>query len=243
MADFISDIMGSTFLGVPTIVIIGFFVVVIFLIYKLKPKEKEFRRISLHKQIRKDLDESFRTTGEPINKPIKADGGFVKAGYAFGYFSFAWDKNIPLRAKLQYKDRVKKALREKAQPDYEDMTVFRCCDNTPLARFLGRFGLRNWYMIVPQDAFSVNSKELVLNQGLTRTDFFGVKICSQSGKEYLENIAFKLNRIAELDEFVNTVPKQNYLEIGTSGAAARAREKAAIEKEKYKGQIEGAESG
>lgn len=241
MADIFADIMNAQFLGVPTIFIIGALIFFIIIVLRLKPKQKEFKRISLEKEIRKDMDMNYARSGIKINKPIRI-GGFVNAGYAVGFYNDTWDLNAPLRARLQWKEKVKAQVQAKAEPKMIEMVVFKCCFNDPVRKVMGiMFGFKTYYMTLPSQYYKVNAKEIILHPGLNKTDFFNVVVCTKSAREYVENIAFKVNRKNELDEFANTVPKQNYLELSTASMAAKAREKANIEKEKYKGQIESAE--
>lgn len=240
MPDFITDMMNSTFLGVPTIFLIGAIIVIFFLLYTMKGKPKAFKRIPLAREIRNDFDLRYKLSGVPIRKRLKAEGGFVTIGYAIGYFTYKWDKNIPLRARLQYLERIKKAVKQKAEEqDIEEVIVVKMCKNNPISKALALIGMYH-YMIIPRTKYRINEKELIIRSGANLDQFFGIEICSQSGKEIIENIAFKLNRANELDEFVNQIPKQNYLELSTAQFTAKARETAAIEKEKYKGQIENA---
>lgn len=85
------------------------------------------------------------------------------------------------------------------------------------------------------------NKTISIPASLQGQEFLGIMIYTKTARDYVENIAFKLNRQEELTEIADFIPKQNYLEVTTATSVAKAREKAQIEKEKYRGQIEGAE--
>lgn len=246
--DFIGDIMNSTFLGVPTIFILAVIGIVFFLIYKMKGSGKpKFKRMSLTKEIKLEFDRLYNQYNEKINKPMRA-GGFMRVGYAIGFFPLFWDKRIEFKKNMEANKLYKKYLKKhpelfnkdgKLRQDVEEMVCIKTCGKNKISQFLAKtFGFKTSYRIVPSDKYTVNEKELQIDMFMNPSYFFGVTVYSKTGKDYIENIAYKLNRQNELDEFVNQIPKQNYLEVSTASSVAKARESAQIEKEKYKGQIE-----
>lgn len=234
--DSINDAMNTTIFGIPVIAIIAGLLILLFLVWKFKPKEGR-KRLNLAKEVRKDFDEMYRMFGEATNKKLNA--GFIRVGYALGQFPLYWDKNLPskknLRASQQLKNAVKKA------PEIEELTAFRMCKNNLLDRGLAKLGFKITYILIPSDKIDLGEKEISFPSSLQPQEFLGVYITSKTSRDYVENIAFKLNREEELTEIADFIPKQNYLEVSTATDVAKARERAKIEKEKYKGQIEGAE--
>lgn len=234
--DIISQVMNSTFLGVPTIFIIGLLIFFIIIIWRMKPKESKAPHIDLKKEVKKDLDSYNLTT---LNKPLKA--GFQVVGYGLGFHTLFWNKAEPLNKNLKLKQE-KQAYDKEAKPeDIIQMTLIKYVKNNIISKALGKIGLIGKYIIMPTEEIKNETNEINLNPLTQPTYFLDIAIYGKHARKFIENIAFKLTRELELGEMVSFVPKMNYLETNIAGAVAKAREKAQIEKEKYKGQIESAE--
>lgn len=209
--------------------------------YFSRPREKVFHRKNLSKEIKRELDYLYRLFFNPVNKPINA--GLIKVGFVTGYMPIAWDKSISLRQNLkankQFKGYVKK--HGPIKPDMEEMYCFKIHGLGWFNKLKAMIGFGCYYALVPTNIVT-NSDKIIISPNVIPTRSFNVVVYSKAGKEFTENIAYKLTREEELEELVNFIPKQNFLEVDTASRVARARENAKIEREKYKGQLESAES-
>lgn len=226
--------MNSTFLGVPTIFIIAILAIVILFVWKAKPREQKAPHVDLKKEVKKDL-ESYELT--PLKKPLRA--GFQNIGYAIGYANLFYDKTLPLAANIKRNKQAKEATN--TTKDVETHYLIKYCKNNFIAKSMAKLGLAGKFMILPTEAVSNLFNEVNIEPYSQPTYFLDIAVYGRNAKNFIENIAFKLNRQAELEELAGWIPKMNYLETNIAGAVAKAREKAQIEKEKYKGQIESAE--
>ena len=251
MVDVFSDLMAwlndTAFLGMPNWILVGGIIFVFYVIYSMKPKEQQFKRMDTAKEIKQDLDFLFKTFSTPLDKRL--DSGITKVRHAFSYIPIYWDDNFSLKENLQDERQLRRFLKQnpklnekgKLKQDFDDMYVLKVCGHTLPNRLLGKIGVGVSYMIIPKGMLDMSKDVLVLDTKSVPSTMFGVTIFSKSGREFIENVVYKLNRQNELDEFVNQIPKQNYLEVSTASAVAKARERANIEREKYKGQLESAE--
>lgn len=94
------------------------------------------------------------------------------------------------------------------------------------------------YYMVDDDMLDITSEEITINNSADHTNFCGVQIFSKSAREAVENIAFKINREAELEAWINYIPKMEYLETDVSRIASAKREDLKLYQEKYKSQSE-----
>jgi len=233
------------------LIAVGFF----WLLLKSR-KDDSFKRKNISVEIKKEFNLLFKMFQLPVNKRI--DSGISKVRFAISYIPLYWDKTIPFRANLNSQRQIRTFLKynkdmaeldkdgkilPKFKPEYKEMYCFKMSGHKTVDKFLGGLGFGVSYMLVPTDLVDITKDFLVIDPKAMPQMLYNTVIFDTSGRQYLENIAYKLNREEELSEVVNFVPKQNFLEVSTAGMVARAREKANIEKEKYKGQIEGAEDG
>jgi len=235
--------------GIPAWVFVIIFILI--LIWILRPKDKPFQRKDTVKEIKKEFDNLFKAYSTPINKRL--DVGSTKNRYIFKSIPIFWDKNISILKNLQTDRQLRRFL--KANPvkkdgvtgglvkEYEELICYKVSGHGIFLRALGSVNFGISYILIPRELVNESKDVVVIDPTANPSYFFGTTIYNQSGREFLENLVYKFNRKNELDEFANQIPKQNYLEVNTASIVARAREKAKIEKEKYRGQIEGAEEG
>lgn len=238
--DTITGIMDVKLLGIPVIFIIGALFFVIWFVWNYKPKTGR-KRLNLSKQVRSDFDMMYKTFGEPVGKKLNA--GFIRVGYAIGQFPIYWDKYSSVRNNLKANKQLKSVVAKdtKEGKHIDEMTCFKICKNNVFSRGLALLGFKTNYMIIPTKYLDIGTKDISFPASLQVQEFLGILFSTKTSRDYVENIAFKLNRQEELTEIADFIPKQNYLEVSTATSVAKARERAKIESDKYKGQIEGAE--
>jgi len=232
--------------GVPTWFFVGVgLLVAIAILYK--PKPETFKRKSTTKEIKEEFDKLFKMFGTPVNKRL--DSGISSIRFVLSYISIYWDRNLSIKMNLKEGRQLRRFLRKNPdmvdekgnlKANYEEMYIFRVCPTGVIGKVLAKIGLRVNYMLVPRNLTDISKDIIVIDPKAIPSQIFQTIIYDKSGREYIENVCYKLNRENELDEFVNQIPKQNYLEVNTASRVAKAREEANIEKEKYKGQLEGA---
>lgn len=244
--DSFNEILDIKIFGIPVIIIFAVFIFIIWFVWQYKPKSGH-KRLDLEKEIRKDFDSLHGIFYSPVKKNIVY--GFQKIGYAFSYFPMFWDKTTDWKTQLkgmargrersQLKMRILKE--SKNNENIVEMSIFKCCKPNIISKGLGLLGLGYFYMVVPSDNVSLVGKDISVSMGVAKDHFLGITYLSKAGRGYIENIAYKISRKEELTELADFIPKMDYLEKTTAEAVVKAREKAKIEKDKYKGQIEGSE--
>lgn len=230
--------------------VIGAIAYIIYILYKRGSKDQKYLRKNVEKEIRKDLNYLYGIFYNPVNKQVSA--GLVKVGHVYGYMVLYWDKNATIKKNLKTNTQLQKYL--KAHPekkdeqgklavDLEEMYLFKMRKMGRFAKLKGFLGLGLFYTIIPSKLVKNTPQEININPTVQPDEFYSVVYYGHAAREWIENIPYKLTREGELEEFVNQSPKASYLEVALAGAVARDRERAEIEKQKYKGQVEAAESG
>lgn len=225
---------------------VGIFIAII-LIALLKKRKPEHKRIDLSKVVKKDFDGLYNVFYEKVNKRMMQ--GFNKVGYCIGMFEMLWDSTTDLQtqikamAKGKKRNYLKNMLEEerKDNKNIKKLLVIRYTGRKATQILLGKLNIKYSYMLVPEEYVKYHSKELEIKGAVSKDEYLGIIYFSKSGRDIIENIAYKVSRSEELTELADYVPKQNYLEKTTAESVAKAREKANIEKEKYKGQVEAME--
>jgi len=234
-------------MGIPMwAVILG---VIAFLYFTNKSKPEKFKRINTKKELNRKFSKAFKDYGTSVKKKLYF--GMFQKGFILRSNSMYWDSNLKFlihKSKFELAKFLKKnpSYRDdkgKLKKDFKKINAFQVCGKGILNRGLAWLGFGIKTYLIPDQYLLDTKDDIVVNPAVSPTSFFDFYIIGEAGKEIVENACFKLNRENELDEFVNQIPKQNYLEVSTSSAIAKAREKAHIEKQKYAGQLESAEGG
>jgi len=260
ISDIMSFVSRSDFV-IPNAIWLLLVVAVLWLILTRK-KEEKFKRKSTIKDMKNELKLIFKLFGKPLNKRI--DSGMTTWRHGISYIPFYWDQNKPLSANIKTSRQMTNFLRknpDKAKvistykrdgkeikvkgikPDIVEMYIIKVCDYKFIGKTLSKLGVGINYLVVSKNILEKSKDVIQIQPNLLPNVEFNIIFFENSARQFVENVVYKLNREEELDEFRNQIPKQNYLEVSTAGLVARAREKATIEKAKYKGQIEGAEGG
>ncbi len=231
----------------------------LFFLYKYwtRNKTEPFKRVELDKEIKRDFDFLYDSFSTPIDKPINA--GLISLGHAIGYVNIfydkalSWPKNIKSNKQLLFlmKEQAKnKATKEEKNiklktpiRETEHLYCFKLCGSSPVKKTLARlFNFNTRYIMINKDLVKI-SNQINIDPNIQPIRYYDIIIYSKTARNYIENIAFKLTRKEELEEIANEIHKIKYLELKLARSVARLREKALIEKEKYRGQIESAEEG
>jgi hypothetical protein len=227
MADYIADFFSAKIYGIPIwfLVIITLFIFVVIYVKK-NVKPKPFKKKVLKEEVDKDFKEEFKNTGFKVNKRLLL--GFTTIGFALKQINAVdLPKLVKIKGKLIY-----------SKNEGKNIIAFSKCKPNPISRFLALLGIRIKYVLVDEEYLRYDNNTVIINPSANHSTFCGVLIFSTKAKEITENIAYKINRENELEELINFIPKMSYLETNVSSKVAELREKADIEKEKYKGQVE-----
>ena len=219
-------------------------------------KKEKFKRHDTAKEIREDLNFLAKTFGTVVNKRL--DTGLTKSRFVLRQFPILWDINTTLRQNIKEARHLraylkanpkKRELDKEGKPtgrikkEFEELYALKVCGVGIINKTLAKVNIGTHFILIPRHLIDMSKDTLNIKPMAQPQTQFGIVIYSVSGREYIENIAYKLNRESELDELRNYIPKQNYLEVATASAVAKARERASIEREKYRGQVESAEGG
>lgn len=235
MVDYLTSIWNFQIMGIqitPLIIFIAVCYGAYLLIKRLwKTKEPKFEKKEIKKEFKKENNELFSSLSIKANKTLRL--GYNTIGFVMEYVTF---KEKPRLALI--KGKLK--LVEDKTAIKKDILGLKVRNNNILWWLLSKLGIGIKYYFIDKDLTTDSDNEIIINQNAEFTIFNGVTIFSNQAREVVENIAFKINREAELEELINYIPKMNYLETTTSQIVARLREKAEIEKEKYRGQVDSA---
>lgn len=235
-----ADIMNFLEQNIVVIAIVVFALAVLYLFLRRNPGK--YKRISLEQEIKKELDFLYNQFSNPVNRLCYA--GMVKMGVIMGEFPVYWDSSVSFIMNLKRNRQFEKYIRKhgEVQPDVKEFKCFKIHKSGRFNRIKALLGFGTSYHLVPNKLITSNKDYIVLDSHINPSTLYKVVIYDKSGRDLIENMAYKMSRQEELEELVNYIPKSAYLETSVSGAVARDREKAQIEREKYKGQVESAES-
>jgi hypothetical protein len=233
--------MNTQFLGIPVIFIIAIFIALLVFVWKHKPKQKEFKKKELEKEVKKDNELEYNTLGFNLPKKYLCYG-YNRIGWVLSYLPYNQLPKMVLKRKFRSKLMIASEEAEKNIPK-ERIIGLKVCKPNKLYRALAKFNIGIKYYLVDERYLTQTPQEIIINPSASHSIYLNVVIFSTKAKDIIENIAYRISRTEELEELINFLPKQTYLETGVSGLMAKMREKATIEKEKYKGQIESAEEG
>lgn len=255
---FLLESSETPFGTIPNWLLIAIVIIVIVLIIKLiKGKDKGFKKRDLKKEVKSKFKLLFKTFG--MDRKITTNDqlriGFNLVGRIKRACNYYWVEYSEIAEKGRGKDTKKLKLSAKEMLIIEEMTSGKKEKkkrryNRKLHEFYtfevykdNLFGKIRYLLNWNPEFFLINSRFVEINANVFQVDalaqysnFLNVWIFSELGREIVENIAYKISRETELEEMINFMPKQTYVETATAQVVARAREKAKIEKEKYSSQ-------
>lgn len=118
--------------------------------------------------------------------------------------------------------------------------VFKVCNAGMLSKMkasLLGFGIK--YFIVEQTLVTINDNSIQFQDGLQRQLFFEQFIFTKTGKNIVDNTAFRIDRENQLKEIANQIPRTVFFDIEAAKRASFMREQAQIETERWQHQKEG----
>jgi hypothetical protein len=235
---------------------IAFVLYKIFKRFKPQPKIEPYKPIELKKEIFKDLEKLTDSFSERVNGSLRLKTGFVSIGYIQNAMKLAWDFKVDVKQNLKrnflktqskkIKERIvkeeKKIASEEKIKALKLVYVFKYYGFGKISFIKSILGLGFKYLIVDNELTQINTNEIVISSNSNPSTLFGIFIISKASEKVIEQIVYKLAYETALTSFVNSIPKQSYLEERTARIVAELREKAEIEKTKYAGQLEGAQT-
>jgi hypothetical protein len=202
----------------------------------MKNKAPQFKRRNLPKEIKEDNDLKQKLIGHYAGHILKL--GNETLGHVL---SFDTTKEKPVIVKVKGKLFVQEPIPKDIGDEKRIVKVFtfKVCKNNRLSILIAKiFNIGTWYIMADELGLRFQFDEIVINPNVDHDIQSGVLYFGGRAKEVIENIGYKMNRENETEEFLNYIPKMNFLETNLSGIVAKKREEAAIEKEKFKGQSE-----
>ena len=230
MPDIFTQIFEYKLGGIPIVpIIVALGIIYLFYIFVFKGKNIKipfYKKRELKKEI-KEYNYADLNIGFPINKTLCY---FTPIRYAI---SGTFHNGI---AKLK-KEKDKMVLDES-----ETKCLIMNIKTRPLgfiARLLSWLNIGIVYYSVPNEALTELDKILKIDRNLDYVIDNGMYIFGDAAKSVsIEQVSYLKNRENELEAHINWYPKQAYNEQMMAIKAAEAREKATIEKEKYRGQTD-----
>ena len=231
--------------------------IIVFIIKLLKGKDKGFRKRDLKKEVKANMNKLFKTFG--MDRKLSTNDqlriGFNLVGRIKRACNYYWVDYQEIAEKGKGKDKKelklsakemlvieaivsgKKTKRKKKyrRTLYEFYTFEVYKDN-----LFGKIRyLLNWnpeFFLIKSEFVDVTGNIFHADSLVQYSNFLNVWVFSKMGRDVIEDIAYKISREIELEEMINFMPKQTYVETSTAQMVAKSREKAKIERDKYSSQ-------
>jgi len=255
MANPIADILNVQILGIPVIFIFIGLGLLMFFLWKRKGKEDTFKRLNTTKEIKKDIDALIGLNNYPANFWLKT--GTTNVGYVLKSVRINWSKEKSLKKNLKDNkektelEKIKAIITDKPKKSKEPKKafIFKIASTNLVRRKLQKLldkmgislGLK--YCIVDDSLLTFSDYNAVINPYCVPIRYFGMWCYSNDGMNFVETIAIKLKHQLTIDELVNTVPKQTYLEIKQAKDMEQLNALTKIKKDKEKRMLEDISKG
>jgi len=206
--------------------IIGFSILTLYL-FKHRQTEEPLKRKDLYKETIKDLKSYLALIDNPIGR-----GKILTTGlYTIGYV-------IKMTKLYSKPNKDKKGLNTKEMMD-KDLILVKICRNNIISKFLSIMNLGVKYLIIDDEYLTQTSTEIQIIPNVQAKPYYhNVITYSKVGRAIVEDTSFRASRQAELEELINFIPKQTYLEVQQSKQMEELSMIQKIAKEKRKEQIE-----
>jgi hypothetical protein len=221
---------------VPIILVIIVLYLIFLFIKSMANRTPQFKRRNLPEELKEDNDLKMKLIGRYSGYTLKL--GNEPLGYVL---SFDTTKEKPVIVKIKDKLYVQQPIQHEIDGEKRTVKIFtfKVCKNNRLSILIAKiFNKGTWYIMADELGLRFQFDEIVINPNVDHDIQSGVIYFGGRAKEVIENSGYKMNRENETEEFLNYIPKMNFLETNLSGIVAKKREEAAIEKEKFKGQSE-----
>lgn len=250
----IFDKIGSYSIGgvipVWVIAILILIILIIWLVLTRMPRTKEYKAIDLKKEIKDDLDTQYKYFGSAVNKPLF--NGMLQVGIVRGHMPLVWhNRRYSKIIEKKFKDGIKKIevqINEKEAQQTKQKTIYidvpidlmalKIYQGGFLAKIKSMLGFGMKYFIYEKNDVNMDEESIIVSSGLQRQYFFGQFIFSKAGKYTIDNTSFRIDRENQLQEIANQIPRTVFFDTELAKRVVLSREAYALEKEKYKSQVE-----
>lgn len=236
----ITDILTISIAGVPLWFIAAIGLLLYFAMrYNGKSKLPEYKEINVEKKVQESFDEllNWFSISEGQGKVLKI--GFFKVGKISSIAVVPYDGNI---TKLVKSRTMRKLIQEKGPEQKEAylIKVKKPIINVPI---LNEILVNSKKFLIDSALVQVGDHEIIIPISTPFSEIFKVFVSSKETEFLISDQAHLKTLEQTLQKEVNFMPHGSYLENLVASKIATARESARLEKEKYRGQVEGAESG
>lgn len=245
MPDILSTAINFIASNLPLIAIAVIVVAVIIWYFTKDNKESKFKPVVLEKEIKKDFNEVFKLTQEPIGYGKTLYIGSRQAGFVMKsiYVNFYMANEKPLlKRSVNVTKLVKKHPSVNEVMEKKNMKIFhgfRVCGRSRISRFLANFfDIGTRIFLVDNEIVEETESTYNVNPYSTPQLYFGVWIYSNVGKKLVDEIAYKVNQMQMLDSMVNYLPKLSFHDLEQSKQKAQFDIFEEMQKKKRKEQLE-----
>lgn len=246
MADFLSTSISFIARNLPYIAIaVGFVIFLFWIVSKYSKSEDKFKPIVLEKEIKKDFNEVFKLTQEPVGYGKTLYIGSRQAGFVMKsiYVNFYIKKDKPeLKRTANVTKLIKKHPSVKEVMNTQEAKIFngfKVCGKSRVSRFLANFfDIGTRIFLVDKEIVTETESTYNVNPYSTPQLYFGIWIYSNIGRKLVDEIAYKVNQMQMLDSMVNYLPKLSFHELEQSKQKAQFDIFEEMQKKKRKEQLE-----
>lgn len=231
------------------LVIIGSIVAVYVGFIYFSKREGKFKRKSLEKEVLDEMKNTINTTG------VSQSNRFLRKGYVvigkihkianLNFYSVKGNPHPDATkiSKIKNPASEEKLLKAKAEGkdiDKFDFLEITITGHSLVDRILNWFGTGYKFFLVDKKAVKnpEENSDVVLDDDASFYKFGGVNVFSEAGADYVSDIAFKRIYQTNLEEQMNFLPLQTFLQIAQAGKVARSRELADLMSKRQKGFVE-----
>jgi len=236
--DIITQIFQYNIAGIPIIIIAGVIAFLFYFLYKPK-KEDQYRKISLSKEVKREIKQIFDISEENLGYGKSLTIGPTKIGYIYKMINFNWSdihKGNPTSEQEVKADELQKLKPENIQKQFYGFKVGK--KGLVNKVMVNLFGKGTKYYFVDKELVTLNPLEVVINPYSQYVNFIDIIVFSEAGKGIISDIAFKLTLEQTLEDLLNYLPKMSYLELKQSKFAGKLDKLTEVESEKYKKRLE-----
>lgn len=260
--DSIVSTLEKQFLGFPVWLWLGLILFLILLSQFLKRYNKPFLTKDLKKELRKDLNNIFNNFSQKL--PAIKGCQLWKGTQTIGIVKRA--VLMPKTIVEMVKEEKEKGVRFKERGKNQKITIdeivekikggfkqqaklkkkatkqrfygFVVFPKTLFGRIRFIFNFKGSFHLIDEQFVKVSGNYFIIENDVDFDTFLDVFIYSERGKTILTELTYKLTREIELQEILNFLPKQTYLETSIAGMVARYRELTELEKSKRSNEME-----
>lgn len=246
--DLISFLSHNPIIVVVLVVIVG----IIILVWKRKPKEDHFKKISLKKLMNEEMKHIFSVQAETLGFGKQLRRGSYKIGKVLKsvFYSTSDLKLLKLKElhnKKSNKDvgimdleeeteeETNKTEKSKKPEQFREFYAFKTCRNFIIFRLLARYlNVGTRYFIVDKDLITESLNDYVIDIKHSFVNFLGITVFSLPGRSLVESLVFKIGREQDLEEMINFYEKMIYASEKNSSDSATIKLMSELKKKREK---------